>query len=107
MYGSDLIKVVAKTLKLPENELPVFPSQKPPVLPNRVPAKIKALKSWRVPKANALGIDPGILCNNSLITAIAVKNPGDSNSLDTVKEMKNWQKQMFGTEIIRALKKFP
>jgi len=107
MYGSDLIKVVAKTLKLPENELPVFPSQKPPVLPNGVPAKIKALKSWRASKANALGIDPGILCNNSLITAIAVKNPGDSNSLDTVKEMKNWQKQMFGTEIIRALKKFP
>jgi ribonuclease D len=107
MYGSDLIKVVAKTLKVPESELPVFSSQKPPVLPNGVPAKIKALKSWRISKANALGIDPGILCNNVLITAIAVKNPGDSKSLETVKEMKNWQKQAFGTEIIRVLKKFP
>jgi ribonuclease D len=107
MYGSDLIKVVAKTLKVPESELPVFSSQKPPVLPNGVPAKIKALKSWRISKANALGIDPGILCNNVLITAIAVKNPSDSKSLETVKEMKNWQKQAFGTEIIRVLKKFP
>ncbi len=105
MYGSDLIRVVAKTLKIPESELPVFPSQKPPVLPNSVPAKIKALKSWRVSKANALGIDPGILCNNALITAIAVKNPVDSKSLETVKEIKNWQKQTFGTEIIRVLKK--
>ncbi len=105
MYGSDLIRVVAKTLKIPESELPVFPSQKPPVLPNSVPAKIKALKSWRVSKANVLGIDPGILCNNALITAIAVKNPGDSKSLETVKEIKNWQKQAFGTEIIRVLKK--
>ncbi|MGA9178317.1 MAG: ribonuclease D, partial [Desulfobacterales bacterium] len=61
MYGSDLIKVVAKTLKIPESELPVFPSRKPPVLPNGVPAKIKALKSWRASKANALGIDPGML----------------------------------------------
>jgi len=105
MYGSDLTMVVAKTLKIPESELPVFPSQKPPVLPNGAPAKIKALKFWRASKANALGIDPGMLCNNALITAIAVKNPGDSESLETVKEMKNWQKQAFGTEIIKALKK--
>jgi len=105
MYGSDLIKVVAKTLKIPESELPVFPSQRPPVLPNGVPAKIKALKSWRASKASALGIDPGMLCNNALITAIAVKNPGDGKSLETVKEMKNWQKQVFGTEIIGTLNK--
>jgi len=105
MYGSDLLKVVAKTLKIPESELPVFPSQKPFWLPNGVPAKIKALKSWRALKASALDIDPGMLCNNALIAAIAVKNPGDSNSLETVKEMKNWQKQAFGTEIIRALKR--
>jgi ribonuclease D len=105
MYGSDLIKVVAKTLKIPESELPVFPSQKSPMLPNGAPAKIKALKSWRASKANALGIDPGILCNNALITAIAVKSPGDSKSLDTIKEMKNWQRQAFGGEIIRVLKR--
>jgi len=105
MYGNDLIKVVAKPLKIPESELPVFPSQKPPVLPNGASAKIKALKFWRASKASTLGIDPGILCNNALITAIAVKNPGDSKSLETVKEMKNWQKQAFGAEIIRVLKK--
>jgi len=105
MYGSDLIKVVAKTLKIPESEFPVFPSKKPPVLPNGVPAKIKALKSWRASKASALGIDPGMLCNNALITAIAVKNPGDGKSLETVKEMKNWQKQAFGREIMGVLKK--
>jgi len=105
MYGIELIKVVAGTLKIPESELPVFPSQKAPVLPNGAPAKIKALKYWRAIKANALGIDPGMLCNNALITAIAIKNPGDSESLEAVKEMKNWQKQAFGTEIIRALKR--
>ncbi len=107
MYGSDLTKVVAKTLKISESELPVFPSQKPPVLPNGVPAKIKTLKSWRASKASALGIDPGMLCNNALITAIAVKTPGDVKSLETVKEMKRWQKQAFGAEIIRVLKKTP
>jgi len=106
MYGSDLIKVVTNALKIPENELPVFHSVKPPVLPNGVPAKIKALKSWRASKANALDIDPGILCNNALITAIAVKNHRDENFLVTVKGMKNWQKQVLGMEIIKLLKKF-
>ena len=105
MYGSDLTTVVAKALKIPESELPVFPSKKPPVLPNGVPEIIKALKSWRAAKASALGIDPGILCNNALITAIAAKTPGDIKSLETVKEMKNWQKQAFGSEITRVLKK--
>jgi ribonuclease D len=105
MYGSDLIQVVASALKIPESELPVFPSPKRTVLPNRVPAKIKALKVWRASKASALGIDPGILCNNALITAIAVKNPCDSKSLETVEEMKNWQRQAFGGEIIRVLKR--
>ena len=105
MYGSGLINVVAKTLKIPDSELPVFPSQRPPVLPNGASAKIKALKFWRASKANALGIDPGMLCNNALITAIAVKNPGDGKSLETVKGIKSWQKQAFGTEIIGILKK--
>jgi ribonuclease D len=105
MYGGDLLKVVAKAIKIPENELPVFPSQKPPVLPNGVPAKIKTLKSWRASKAGALDVDPGMLFNNALITAIAVNNPGDGKSLETVKGMKNWQKQAFGAEIIRVLKK--
>ena len=107
MYGSGLINVVAKTLKIPDSELPVFPSQRPPVLPNGASAKIKALKFWRASKANALGIDPGMLCNNALITAIAVKNPCDSRSLETVEEMKNWQRQAFGGEIIRVLKRAP
>ena len=105
MYGNDLIKVVAEALKTPDNELPVYPSKKPPMLPDGAPKRIKALKTWRASKAKTLNIDPGILCNNALITAIAVKNPDDNKSLETVEEMKNWQVQAFGTEIIKVLKR--
>ena len=105
MYGSDLIKVVARALKIPESELLVYPSNNRPILPNSVPAKIKALKSWRFSTANALGIEPGMLCNNALITAIAVKNPTDVKSLKTIEGMKKWFNQAFGPEIIKVLKK--
>ena len=105
MYGNDLIKVVAEVLKTPDNELPFYPSKKPPMLPDGAPKRIKALKTWRASKAKTLNIDPGILCNNALITAIAVKNPDDNKFLETVEEMKNWQVQAFGTEIIKVLKR--
>jgi len=107
MYGKDLIQVVADALKTPESELPVYPSNNSTVLPNGVSARIKALKAWRVSKAKALEIDPGMLCNNALITAIAIQNSRDTESLEKVKEMKRWQKQVFGSEIITVLKKAP
>lgn len=105
MYGSDLIKVVADALKIPDSELPVYPSKKPLVLPDGAPKRIKALKTWRASKARTLSIDPGMLCPNALITTIAVKNPGSSKSLETIKGMRNWQKQAFAREIIRVLKR--
>jgi ribonuclease D len=105
MYGNDLIAVVAGALKIPDSKLPVYPKKKAQVLPYEIPKRIKALKSWRASKVRALEIDPGIICNNALITSIAIQNPVDKRSLDKIKEMRNWQKQEFGREIITLLKR--
>ncbi|MGD2030294.1 MAG: HRDC domain-containing protein [Desulfobacterales bacterium] len=105
MYGNDLIEVVAGALKIPESKLPVYPKKKAKVLPHEVPKRVKALKSWRASKVRALKIDPGIICNNALITSIAIQNPVDIRSLDKIKEMRNWQKQEFGREIITVLRR--
>jgi len=104
MYGSDLIKVVAGALKIPESKLPVYPRKKVPVLPYEVFGRIKALKSWRASKARALEIDSGMICNNVLITSIAIQNPVDRRAIERIKEMKNWQKKEFGQEIITLLR---
>jgi ribonuclease D len=105
MYGNDLIAVVAGALKIPDSKLPVYPKKKALVLPYEIPKRIKALKSWRASKVRALEIDPGIICNNALITSIAIQNPVDKRSLDKIKEMRNWQKQEFGREIVTLLKR--
>jgi ribonuclease D len=104
MYGNDLIKVVACALKMTEGELPVYPRNTAPSMPSGVLERIKVLKSWRESKAMALDMDSGMLCNNALIAAIALKNPEDKKSMGTIKEMKNWQKTAFGREIITVLK---
>jgi ribonuclease D len=104
MYGNDLIQVVAGALKLAENELPVYPRKTASPIPSEVLERIKVLKSWRDSKAVALNMDSGMVCNNALITAIALKNPEDKKSMGTIKEMKKWQKTAFGREIITVLK---
>jgi ribonuclease D len=104
MYGNDLIQVVAGALKITERGLPVYPRKTVSPMSSEVLERIKILKSWRDSKARALDMDSGMLCNNALITAIAVKDPEDKKSMGTIKEMKNWQKTAFGREIITVLK---
>ena len=104
MYGRDLVELVAGALKIPDSNLPVYPKKKPQTFPNEVPERIKVLKSWRASKGRALGIDPGIICNNVLITSIAIQNPVDGRAMGRIKEMRNWQKKEFGPEIITLLR---
>jgi ribonuclease D len=105
MYGNDVVQVVASALKIPDHELPVYLSRKPPVLPRGAPKRIKALKTWRASTARTLKIHPGMLCNNALINALAVKEPVDENALDAIAGIKQWQKRVFGKEIVQVLKK--
>ena len=104
MYGNDLIETVDRALKIPESKLPVYPKKKAQALPYEVPERITALKSWRASKAKVLKIEPGIICNNALITSIAIQNPVDRGAMGRIKEMKNWQKNEFGQEIITLLR---
>jgi ribonuclease D len=70
-----------------------------------VPKRVKELKKWRYKKAKELKVNSPIICNNALINSIAVVNPSNTNSLETIKNMKNWQKKEFGKEIIAVLSK--
>ncbi|OEU65729.1 MAG: hypothetical protein BBJ57_11765 [Desulfobacterales bacterium PC51MH44] len=105
MYGNGLIEAVDKALKAPENELPVYPRKKAPVLSQKVPKRVKAIKKWRDKRAKELAIDPALLCNKALLTAIAVQKPTDTKGLATIKNMKDWQKKAFGEDIIAVLNK--
>ncbi len=104
MYGNGIIQAVAGALEIPDDALPVYLSRKPPALPKGAPRRIKALKTWRAARARTLKIHPGMLCNNALITALAVNNPADEKALDGIVGMKQWQKKVFGREILRVLK---
>jgi len=92
MYGTELLNTIRAGLRIPEKNLPVYPRKKSPPVSDEVPVRIKALKKWRDGCAASLELDPGLICNKSLMTAIAVHQPLDMKALDTIAEMKNWQR---------------
>lgn len=105
MYGNSVIDIVDNALQIPQNELPLYPKRRAPRVDASVSARVKALKSWRDSKSQVLKIDSGLLCNNFLISAVAVQSPLNVKALEKIEGMKNWQRKEFGREIIALLKK--
>lgn len=103
MHGDAVIDIINNTLKVPEDSLPFYPHKKFLPLPPQVPKRVKVIKTWRDTVANKLKIDPSLLFNKALLTAIALQNPKDRKSIETIKGMKNWQKNEFGEKIISIL----
>lgn len=103
MYGNALAETVNKALEIPENDLPVYPRRKSPVLELEVQNRIKVLKHWRDARAKELGIDSSLVFTKALLNTIAIKNPHNIRELETIKKMKNWQRNEFGKDIISAL----
>jgi ribonuclease D len=105
IYGDALLESIQTAVQISEKDLPVYPRKKAPALSGKVPGRVKALKKWRDKTAGQLKMDPSLICNKTLLTDIAVRNPSDTNELETVKNIKNWQKTAFGEEILAVLKR--
>jgi len=103
MYGESIIKAVKDALALENGDLPVFPKRNIPVLSPGVPERIKKLREWRDRRAGEMGLDPALICNKSLMNAIAAQKPRNADVLKNIEEMRQWQMQVFGEEIVSVL----
>lgn len=105
MFARGVLAAVAEGSALPENRLPRYPRSRTPGHGPEVMARTNALKRWREKRGGAFGLSPGLLCNNALITALAVSNPRCPADLDRLPDLKNWQKAVFGDDVLQVLKK--
>ena len=103
MYADQLSGAVKKARALPAGRLPRYPRQ--PRGPRKAshPERIKRFKAWREHKARALGLEPGLILNNALLTAIADQNPRSLAALARVDGIRNWQVQSFGPDILTLI----
>lgn len=105
IYGKDILKIIDKALNIHENMLPAYPRKKTLTISESASKRIEAIKSWRDKKAVKLNIDPGLLLNKSLINSIGIKKLVTKVELESISDMKNWQRREFGEDIIRILKR--
>jgi ribonuclease D len=66
--------------------------------------RLGILKRWRTRRADELRLDPGVLCPNSALEAIAWRNPGSESELAEISEVKAWFAEGFGRELTEALR---
>jgi ribonuclease D len=103
MYGQNLLAAIQTALKLPKEDLPVYPRKKMTTVKPEVGKRTNTLKTWRDKRAKKMNIDPVLLLTNAQINAIAIQHPFDLNRLHKIDEMKNWQKKELGSEIVAAI----
>ncbi len=62
--------------------------------------RLTALKRWRTGRASDLDLDPGVLCPNSALEAIAWRAPESASDLEELPELKGWFIREFGAEVV-------
>ena len=107
IYGKKFAGIVKKAKALPAQELPLYPRNRRPVVSPKVPDRIKAIKEWRDRRAEALELDPALLFNKALMTAIAVKKPTNVKQLRDIEGIRKWQVKDFGKAIVKVLADVP
>lgn len=103
-YGSRLLHAVARGMAIPEGKLPQKPARR---IQEKNPNKallLPELKEWREKKARELGVSAGRLINNAMLEHLAEKVPRSTMDLTYFEDLRRWQAQIFGDEIIELLK---
>jgi ribonuclease D len=69
----------------------------------RLERRVTELKTWRTKRSKELALDPGVLCPNAALEAIAWRNPKTGSDLEDVPELKGWFVREFGDEVSASL----
>ena len=99
-YGRGILEATARGMALPADRLPSYPRPKQFVKDRRKEEMMKSLKQWRESKAGELGIEAGILVNNSMLEAVADAACRKEGGTPAMPAMKQWQKEAFGEALL-------
>lgn len=103
MYADFCAEAVSAALTLSAEQLPVYPRGGRHRLTRTEQEKITALKQMREKKSCDLGIEPGFLLNNSMITSLAADPEVTMDTLRKTTGIRQWQIRAIGPDIVQAL----
>ena len=106
-HGRDILAAIARGLAIPDSQLPRFPRAQRWERDPDFEWRAAALKTVRDAAAHRLELDPGVLCPRDRLEAIARRNPKTLEELAEVKDLRRWQIEEMGEELLRALARAP
>jgi ribonuclease D len=102
-WGGALLAAVERALALDDSALPVLPRHKRPVIPGAMSRRIEKLRRWRAAASERVGLEPGVLLPNRLITVIAEAAPRTLDELARVEGVRRWRVETLGAELLAAM----
>lgn len=102
-FGGELLGAVARAVALPESAWPTIERGKRPPPDPAFDLRLERLKVARTKAAERIGLAPGVLCPNGTLEAIARAAPGSLEGLRQVPELRKWQAEVIGAELLTAV----
>lgn len=102
--GGEVLAAIERGLAVPEAELPKFERgpRRPPPDPE-FDARVDRLKARRNELAQQYGLQPGVLCPNGTLEAIARANPQSVEEMKGIPGLREWQRNEFGAQLMESL----
>ena len=100
--GRDLMAAVRTGRKTEHGPIPKLPGSGRRRMDRHAERRLAALKTWRAARAEQLSLDPGVLCPNAVLEAIAWRAPAAPKDLKELPELKGWFVREFGAAVVEC-----
>jgi ribonuclease D len=98
--GRDILEAVKAGEAVPDADLPRFPRGQRWTRDPEYEDRVDRLRQIRESAAARLNMDPGVLCSRDRLEAIARAQPRTLEELRAVPEIRNWQIEALGGELL-------
>ena len=102
-HGGEILAAITRGLEVPEGELPRFPPARRWERDPELEARAERLKNVRTARAAELELDPGFLMSRAVMEEVARRMPRTLEQLAEVPEVRHWQVEAIGRDLLRAL----
>ena len=103
--AAEVLAAVKAGAEVPEAELPKFPRAPRWDRDPNFDSRVSALRTARDAVAEKLGLEPGVLGSRERLEAVARRAPESVDDLAAIPDLRRWQIEVLGDELIRALKR--
>jgi ribonuclease D len=105
--GDDILHAITRGVGTPEDEIPRL-ERGARIKPDPAfVARVERLKAARNAAAIRLDLAPGVLCPNGTLEGVAKVNPRNHADFDQVSDLRHWQRDVLGDELLAALRERP